>query len=100
MNRGPDDESFRLAVETERATIERLSAHYTDSDPRERIAARSRGMQAVRTFVAFVEATAGEDAGEVDRGVYADLVDFMALVGQDMARDALQLPAEVCRERQ
>ena len=97
---GAEGESYRLAIETERATIKRLSAHYTDSDPRERIAARSRGMQAVRTVVAFAEATANEDAGEVDRAVYADLIDFLALVGQDMARDALQLPAEVCRERQ
>lgn len=91
---GPGSESFRMALETERATIQRLSAHYTDPDPRDRIAARSRGMQAVRTFVVFAEATAGEDAGEVDRAVYADLIDFMVLVGQDMARDALQLNEE------
>lgn len=97
---GHDDESLRLALDVERATIQRFSAHYTDSDPRERIAARSRGMQAVRTFVAFAEATAGEDTGEVDRSIYADLIDFLSLVGQDMARDALQLPREVCHEHE
>lgn len=92
------DELFRLALGVERDTIVRFTLHYTDQDPRERIALRSRGMQAIRTF--FVFADAAENAGEVDRAVYADLVDFMALVGQDMARDALQLPAEVCREHE